>query len=85
MAALLQRVREVAVHLRKALEVMSTSVYTGLNQFNFICKHFLHICDEVQVFLGIFQQIAPALNRCIYCLLKKCIQQEKHVPQLKEP
>jgi hypothetical protein len=21
-------------------------------------------CDEVQVFLGIFQQIAPVLNRC---------------------
>jgi hypothetical protein len=23
-------------------------------------------CDVVQVFLGISQQIAPALNRCIY-------------------
>jgi hypothetical protein len=28
---------------------------------------------------------APALNRCIYCLLKKRIQQGKHDPQLKEP
>jgi hypothetical protein len=26
------------------LEVMSTSVYTGLNLFNFIRKHSLHIC-----------------------------------------
>jgi hypothetical protein len=42
-------------------------------------------CDEVQVFMGIFQQIAPALNQCIYCLLKTHIQQEKHIPQLKEP
>jgi hypothetical protein len=23
---------------------MSTSVYTGLSPFNFICKHFLQIC-----------------------------------------
>jgi hypothetical protein len=36
------------------------------------CK--LH-CDEVQVCLGIFQQIAPALNQCIYYLLGKSIQQ----------
>jgi hypothetical protein len=42
-------------------------------------------CDELQMFLGIFQQIAPALNRCIYCLLERRIEQEKHVPQLKEP
>jgi hypothetical protein len=25
---------------------MSTSVYTGLNPFNFICKHFLQICIQ---------------------------------------
>jgi hypothetical protein len=29
------------VHLDKLLEVMSTSVYTGLNLFNLIPKHFL--------------------------------------------
>jgi hypothetical protein len=40
----LQSVRKVAVHLQKLLEVMSTSVYTGLNPFNFIRKHFLQIC-----------------------------------------
>jgi len=27
-----------------SLEVMFTSVYTGLNLFNFIRKHFLQIC-----------------------------------------
>jgi hypothetical protein len=32
------------MHLQKVLEVMSTSVYTGLNTFNFISKHFLQIC-----------------------------------------
>ena len=37
-------VRKVAVRLQKLLEVMSTSVYTGLNPFNFIRKHFLQIC-----------------------------------------
>jgi hypothetical protein len=36
--------------------------------------------DEVQLFLGIFQQIAPTLN-----LLERRIQQEKHVTQFKEP
>jgi len=41
-------------------------------------------CDEVPVFPGIVQQIAPALNRCIYCLLEIHIQQEKYVPQFKE-
>jgi hypothetical protein len=40
----IQCVRKVAVHLYKVLEVMSTSVYTGLNPFNFIRKHFLQIC-----------------------------------------
>ena len=28
----------------RSLEVMSTSVYTDLNSFNFILKHFLQIC-----------------------------------------
>jgi hypothetical protein len=39
----IQYVRKVAVHLQKVLEVMSTSLYTGLNHFNFIRKHFLQI------------------------------------------
>jgi hypothetical protein len=40
----IQCVLEVAVHLHKVLEVMITSVYTGLNPFNFIRKHILQIC-----------------------------------------
>jgi hypothetical protein len=40
----LQCVREVAAHLYRVLEVISTSVYMGLNTFNFIQKHFLQIC-----------------------------------------
>jgi hypothetical protein len=48
----IQCVRKVAVHLQKVLEVMSTSVYTGLNPFNFIRKHFLHIfIRKVSVYL----------------------------------
>jgi hypothetical protein len=40
----IQCIWKVAVHLQKVQEVMSTSVYTGLNPFNFIHKHFLQIC-----------------------------------------
>jgi hypothetical protein len=40
----IQCVWKAAVHLQKVLEVMSTSVYTGLNPLNFIRKHFLQIC-----------------------------------------
>jgi hypothetical protein len=39
-----QCVRKVAVHLQQLFEVMSTSVYTGLNVFKFIFKHLLQIC-----------------------------------------
>jgi hypothetical protein len=41
---LIQCVRKVAVRLQKLLEVMSTNVYTGLNPFNFIRKHFQQMC-----------------------------------------
>jgi hypothetical protein len=64
---------------------MSTRIYTGLNPFNFIRKYYELHWDEVKVILGIFQQIAPALNQFTYCLLERRIQQEKHVLQLKEP
>ena len=33
----------LCTYKKKLLEVMSTSVYTGLNPFNFIRKHFLQI------------------------------------------
>jgi hypothetical protein len=32
--------------------------------------------------LGFFQQIAPALKRCIFCLLDRRIQQEKRVSSI---
>jgi hypothetical protein len=34
-AFMAQCVRKVTMHLQKLLEVMSTSVYTGLNPFNY--------------------------------------------------
>jgi hypothetical protein len=40
----LQCIRKVAVHLYKMLQVMSTSVYTCMNPFNFIRKFVLQIC-----------------------------------------
>jgi hypothetical protein len=40
----LQCIRKVTVHLSKVLEMMPTCIYTGLNPFNFIRKHFLRIC-----------------------------------------
>jgi hypothetical protein len=39
---------------------MSTSVYTGLNPFNFIRKHFLQICiREVAVHLQNMLEVMP--------------------------
>jgi hypothetical protein len=40
----MQCFRKVVVHLQSLLEEMFTSVYTSLNTFNFIRKHFLQIC-----------------------------------------
>jgi hypothetical protein len=37
------------------------------------------------MFLEISQQIAPALNRRIYCFLERRSPKEKHVSKLKEP
>jgi hypothetical protein len=45
MTKIIQCVRKVTVHLQKVLEVMSTSIHTGLNLCNFIRKHFLQICS----------------------------------------
>jgi hypothetical protein len=36
---------------KKVLKVMSTSVYTGLNPFNFIRKHFLHLHLEPELIM----------------------------------
>jgi hypothetical protein len=63
---LIQCVRKVAVHLQKVLEVMSTSVYTGLNPFNFIRKHFLQICfseSRCALILGVRSDVHEGLYR----------------------
>jgi hypothetical protein len=53
-----------AVHLQKVLEVMSTSVYTGLNPFNFIRKHSLQICfRKVSVRL---QKVLEVMSTSVY-------------------
>jgi hypothetical protein len=60
----IQCVRKVAVHLQKLLKVMSTSVYTGLNPFNFIRKHFLQICfRKVAVHL---QKLLEVMSTSVY-------------------
>jgi hypothetical protein len=59
-----QCVQKVAVHLQKVLEVMSTSIYTGLNLFNFIHKHFLQICvRKVTVHL---QKVLEVMSTSVY-------------------
>jgi hypothetical protein len=51
---ILQCIQEVAVCLQKVLELMSMSVCTGLNPFNFIPKHFLQICIQKVAVYNIF-------------------------------
>jgi hypothetical protein len=63
----IQCVRKVAVHLQKVVEVMYTSVYTGLNPFNFIRKHFLQICvRKVAVHL---QKMVEVMSTSVYTVL----------------
>jgi hypothetical protein len=80
---MVQFIQKAAAHIQKVLEEMSTNVRTACFM-RFLNKYELH-CDEVQLFLGIFQQIAPALNRHTYCHIERRILQEQHVPKLNEP
>jgi hypothetical protein len=60
---IIQCVQKVTVHLQKVLEVMSMSVYTGLNLFNFTSKHFPQICVcKVTVHLQKVLQVMPMSN-----------------------
>jgi hydrogenase maturation factor len=52
------------VGLQKVLEVMSTSVYTGLKPFNFIRKHFLQIC--VQKVAVRLQKLLEVMSTSVY-------------------
>jgi hypothetical protein len=52
------------VHLQKVFEVMSTSVYIGLNPFNFIRKYFLQIyVRKVYVHL---QKVFEVMSTSVY-------------------
>jgi hypothetical protein len=49
--------------LIKVLEVISTSIYTDLNPFNFIRKHFLRIClRKVAVHLKVVEVISASVD-----------------------
>jgi hypothetical protein len=65
---IIQCVRKVAVHLQKVLEVMSTSVYTGLNPFNFIRKHFLQTC--VRKADDSLREVLEVMSTSVYTGLK---------------
>jgi hypothetical protein len=59
----MQCVLKVAVLLQQVLEVMSTSVNTGLNPLNFIRKHFLQIfVRKVAVLL---QQVLEVMSTSV--------------------
>jgi hypothetical protein len=63
------------VHLKKVLEVKSTSVYTGLNQFNFIRKHFLQTCvRKVAVHL---QNMFEVMSTNVYTGLNKTLSSDR--------
>jgi hypothetical protein len=59
---------------------MSTSVYTGLNPFNFIRKHFPQICvRKVAVHL---QKMLEVLSTSVYTGLNPFNFIRKHFPQI---
>jgi hypothetical protein len=63
------------VHLQKVFEVMSTSIYTGLNSFNFIRKHFLHIyVREIAVHL---QKVLEAMFTSVYTSLNRSLSAQR--------
>jgi hypothetical protein len=61
---ILQCVRKVAVQLQKMLEVMYMGVYTGLNLFNFIHKHFLQIC--LRKVTALTEGVGSDVHECLY-------------------
>jgi hypothetical protein len=59
---------------------MSTSVYTGLNQFNFIRKHFLQVCvRKVAVHL---QNVLEVMSKSVYTGLNLFNIIRKHFLQI---
>jgi hypothetical protein len=71
---------KVAVRIQKVLEVVSTSVYTGLNPFNFIRKRFLQICicmGRGSIFLGPLYALLQAryLSLAPTCTLRSTVSE----------
>jgi hypothetical protein len=66
---------KVTVHLQKVLEVMSTSVYTGLNPFSFIRKHFLHIC--VRKFAVHLHEVLEVMSTSVYTGLNRSLSAQR--------
>jgi hypothetical protein len=78
-----QCIWKVAVHLQKVLEVMSMSIYIGLNPFNFIRKQFLQICTpKVTVHL---QKVLEVMSTSVYTGLKPFNFIHKHFLQMCVP
>jgi hypothetical protein len=74
--ALLQCVRKVAVHLSNVLEVMSTSIYTGLKPFTFIHKHVVHICvRKVAVHL---RKVLEVMSTSVNTGLNRSLSAQRH-------
>jgi hypothetical protein len=71
---------KVAVYLQKGSEMMSTSVYTDLNPFNFIRKHFLKICvRKVDVCL---YRVLEVMSTSVYTGLNSFNFIRKHFLQI---
>jgi hypothetical protein len=60
-----QCVRKVVGYLHKVLEVMYTSVYTGLNPLHFILKHFLQICVR-KLAVHLLKGAGSDVHECLY-------------------
>jgi hypothetical protein len=68
------------VHLKDVMEVMSTSVYTGLKPFNFIVKHILPICvRKVGVYL---QTVLDVMSTSVNTGLNTLNFMRKHFLQI---
>jgi hypothetical protein len=66
--------------LIKVLEVMSTSVYTGLNPLNFIRKHFLQIC--IRKFAVHLSKVLEVMSTSVYTGLNPFNFIRKHFLQI---
>jgi hypothetical protein len=54
---------------------MSTSVYTGLNTFNFIRKHFMQI--YVRKVVGLLQKLLDVMSTSVYTGLNRSLSAQQ--------